>query len=478
MGQKDFSLILEECCHVVTHLPLLVGVSGGPDSLTLLDMLLEGGYSVIVAHLDHALRPDSAQEAQQVIHFTRERGLRTVFARKDVRQYAHLGRMTIEEAAREVRYQFLFEQARAFSAQAVAVAHTADDQVETILMHLIRGSGLSGLRGMPYYSEHHPWDEHIPLIRPLLDMWRSEILSYCQDHGLEPVFDRSNLDSTYFRNRLRNELLPQLETYNPNIKQVIMRMSRTLSGDFELLQEAVDQAWKRVGQVQAEDYIEFSLEKLRGLGSGLQRRVLRRAVEALQPGFRDLDFKTIERAVGFLNDPSRSLRMQWTGDLWLKIDRGKLLLGDLSSYTISAEEPQLLVDEGIILDIQDRQLFGKGWFIESQLVPIDVYEESRWDRDDPFQAALALEKVILPLSLRTRQPGDRLQPLGMQGHSMKLSDFLINKKLPQKLRGRWPLVISGAQIAWIPGYQPVHPFRVTEDTQFVIHLLVKRSDSE
>jgi len=478
MVQKELTQILEECCQVSTSLTLLVGVSGGPDSLTLLDMLLKGGYSVIVAHLDHALRPDSAQEAQRVVQFARERGLKTVFARKDVGQYAQLGRMTIEEAAREVRYQFLFEQARAFSAQAVAVAHTADDQVETILMHLIRGSGLSGLRGMPYRLDDHPWDAHMPLIRPLLDMWRSEILAYCQDHGLEPIFDNSNLDSTYFRNRLRNELLPQLETYNSSIKQVLLRMSHTITGDFEILQEAVEHAWESACQLQAADHLELSLEPLRNLGQGMQRRILRHAVEVLRPGIRDLDYDTIQRALSFLKNPTRSQRMQWMGDLWLKIDGRKFLIGDLNSFTLGAESPQLPVEREITLDIQDRQFFGNGWYIESQLEPIEAFEEDRQDMDDPFQAALALEKVTLPLSVRTRHPGDRLQPLGMQGHSMKLSDFFINKKLMQELRDLWPLVISGTQIAWIPGYQPMHPFRITNDTQFVIYLRVQRADSE
>jgi tRNA(Ile)-lysidine synthase len=478
MDWKEISLILDECCHLTTRLPLLVGVSGGPDSLTLLDLLLNSGYSVIVAHLDHALRPNSALEAEQVIHFARQRGLKTVFARKDVRQYASLGRMTIEEAAREVRYQFLFEQARAFSAQAVAVAHTADDQVETILMHLIRGSGLSGLRGMPFISKHHPWDDHIPLVRPLLRMWRSEVLIYCQEHGLDPVFDASNLDSTYFRNRLRNELLPQLETYNPNIKQVLLRMSQTVSGDFEILQDAVDSAWESVFQMQADDILEFSLEEMHRLGQGLQRRILRRAVEILQPGNRDLDFDTIERAVDFLESPSRSKRMQWMGNLWLKMEMGKLVVGNISGYVYSEEKPQLFFEQEITLDLQDRQSLGRGWYIESRLVPIEIYQEERWDVEDPFQAGLALEKVTLPLQVRSRQPGDRLRPLGMQGHSMKLSDFFINRKLPQELRDRWPLVVAGAQIAWIPGYQLMHPFRITNDTQFVIHLSMVQSHSE
>ena len=133
----------------------------------------------------------------------------------------------MEEAAREARYAFLFAAAEAQGAEIVLVAHTADDQAETVLMHLLRGAGLDGLRGMAAYASTHPWHQSIPLVRPMLKVWREEVESYCQANGLTPRDDSSNQDITFYRNRLRHELLPSLQSYNPEIKDALLRLSKT-----------------------------------------------------------------------------------------------------------------------------------------------------------------------------------------------------------------------------------------------------------
>jgi tRNA(Ile)-lysidine synthase len=194
---EQFVSALKEKCLLDPGLPVLVGVSGGPDSLCMLDMLHQLGYPVIVAHLDHSLRAESAQEAEQLRQLAQSIGLTFVLERNDVDSYATSHSLSIEEAAREARYQFLFEQARQHQAQAVAVGHTANDQVETVLMHLLRGSGLPGLRGMSYRSLPNPWSKNIPLVRPLLGVWREEILAHLEQNGLVPTLDASNLDTRF-----------------------------------------------------------------------------------------------------------------------------------------------------------------------------------------------------------------------------------------------------------------------------------------
>ena len=155
-----------------------------------------------------------------------ERGLSFVLGCTDVSALAEEQKLSIEEAARVARYRFLFEQARQLKAQAVAVAHNADDQVETVLMHLLRGAGLGGLKGMPYRAILPVWDEAIPLVRPLLGVWRSEIEVYCRQHSLEPIEDASNQDTTFFRNRLRHQLLPTLQEYNPQGQRTALAHSQ------------------------------------------------------------------------------------------------------------------------------------------------------------------------------------------------------------------------------------------------------------
>ncbi|HEY2979690.1 MAG TPA: tRNA lysidine(34) synthetase TilS, partial [Anaerolineales bacterium] len=211
--------ILQSACHLERGRLIVVGVSGGPDSLCLLHLLHQAGYPLLVAHFNHQIRPEAGDEAGAVEQFAARLGLRCVVGSADVSAHAQKNGLSIEEAARALRYGFLFEQARQAGAQAVAVGHTADDQVETVLMHFLRGAGLNGLQGMGYRTILRTFDSAIPIVRPLLGIWREEVLAYCTTYGLQPHFDRSNASPEYLRNRLRHTLIPVLESYNPKFRE-------------------------------------------------------------------------------------------------------------------------------------------------------------------------------------------------------------------------------------------------------------------
>ncbi|MBL8102073.1 MAG: tRNA lysidine(34) synthetase TilS, partial [Anaerolineales bacterium] len=183
--------ILKNECGLLKDRPVVVGVSGGPDSLCLMETLRKAGYPVIVAYFDHQLRPESAADARMVEKTANRLMLACYLDGADVRAHAEGKKLSIEEAARNLRYRFLFNLARRYNAQAVAVGHTADDQVETVLMHFLRGSGIAGLKGMSYRSIIPVFDPEIPVVRPLLDMWREETVVYCAVHGLRPHYDSS-----------------------------------------------------------------------------------------------------------------------------------------------------------------------------------------------------------------------------------------------------------------------------------------------
>ena len=206
MELQVFLKTVQEQCHLQPDQPVLVGVSGGPDSLCLLDLFSRLEFPLIVAHFDHALRPESARDAEYVRSLAAAYGKAFTTTRQDVALYAQTAHLSLEEAARQARYRFLFEQAQVYSAQAVAVAHTADDQVETVLMHLLRGSGLDGLKGMPFRTEFPGWQPQLPLVRPLLTTWRAEVEEYCRLRQLEPLYDPTNRETLYYRNRLRLDL--------------------------------------------------------------------------------------------------------------------------------------------------------------------------------------------------------------------------------------------------------------------------------
>ena len=303
---ENLSQTLAKDCELDTTGPIVVGVSGGPDSLCLLHCMHTLGYEVIVAHFDHGLRPESTTDAKKVEDFSSKYDLVFETESEDIAAYAKENGLSIEEAARERRYPFLYKIAEKHQAQAVAVGHNADDQAETVLMHLLRGAGLDGLSGMRMRSYNADWNEQIPLVRPLLQTWREEILAYCEEHELEPLIDSSNTDTVYFRNRLRHELLPDLETYNPQIKPQLWRMADTLAGDREVVEQHINTVWDKVLVEDSQDSLAFSRPAFLEKNLGVQRRLLRRALTQLRPGLRDLDLDSVTRAIKAIQTPPAS----------------------------------------------------------------------------------------------------------------------------------------------------------------------------
>ena len=292
--------ILQDQCGLRHEQSVIAGVSGGPDSLCLMALLRKAGYHTIVAHFNHKLRPDADADANVVEQTAARLNLASVIESGDVRAYADKEKLSIEEAARTMRYRFLMAQARRFNAQAVAVGHTADDQVETVLMHFIRGTGLAGLKGMNYRTIVHMFDPQIPIVRPLLDTWREETVVYSAANGFRPRHDPSNASLDFFRNRLRHLLIPTLESYNPRFREAIWRTSRSLGADYEILSNVLDEAWKACVVQETADFVAFDVSVLTKQPVGLQRNLVRRAMEHLHPEEPDVSYATLERASNFI----------------------------------------------------------------------------------------------------------------------------------------------------------------------------------
>jgi tRNA(Ile)-lysidine synthase len=319
---------------------VVVGLSGGPDSLCLLHVLggLREAYDleIHVAHLNHSMRGEASDaDADFVRRIAARWNLPATIEKRNVPQLADEHGLAFEEAARRVRYAFLAQVAEQVNAKKIAVGHNADDQAETVLMHVIRGSGLAGLRGMlprtpltdyrlltPLSSpapemtrmqqeagemnqiedraglQVDPNAVHVTpyIIRPLLEVTRDDIKRYCADHDLAPRFDRSNLDTTYFRNRLRHELLPELETYNPNIRERLRHMAAVAAADYDLLVTLRQEAWDTIVCEEREDAIVFDQTAWQALPVSLQRSTLRQATYRLRRSLRDVTFVHVENA--------------------------------------------------------------------------------------------------------------------------------------------------------------------------------------
>ncbi len=471
---ENIEVILKEECGLVKDRPIIVGVSGGPDSLCLMETLRQAGYSVIVAHFDHQLRLESSQDALMVEKTASRLMLGCHIGGADVRAYADQKKLSIEEAARNLRYQFMFKLARERNAQAVAVGHTADDQVETILMHFLRGSALNGLKGMSYRSVIKTFDPEIPVVRPLLNMWREETVVFCAANGLRPHYDSSNDSIDFQRNRIRHLLIPNLESYNPKLREAVLRMSQSLKGDYSLVMELLETAWQKTVINVDEESVVFDSSLLAKCSLGLQRNLVKHAMQTLSPSV-DVSYSTLERAAIMINNPARFSRVNLKGGLRMFREANSIYVCTLDAKLPFNLWPQLTDASFVPILVPSQVDLAGGWRFNCERWGMPVLAREQAERnDDPFQVWLDVQNLSKPLNLRVRHPGDQFSPFGLDGHSQKLSDFLVNVKMPQRARENWPLLCAGDEIIWVPGYRPAHAYRLTESTKSVLYFSILR----
>ncbi len=466
---------------------VVVGVSGGPDSLCLLHVLRqlspEFSLSLHVAHLNHQIRgEDSDADAAFVARLAADWGLPVTIESADVPALGRAHKLALEEAARRARYAFLARVARQVGARTIAVAHNADDQTETVLMHWLRGSGLAGLRGMlpvtPLTSNLRSQISNLKsltLIRPLLDIPRADIEAYCARHDLHARYDRSNLDTTYFRNRLRHELIPYLETYNVNIREVVRRSATVVAADYDLLRAQLEAAWKRVVRAESDQAVTFDLADWRELPPALQRSSLREAIHRLRRALRNINFIHVENAVEILADGE-------TGDQ-ATLPQGLMLTIGYDTFTVAGQDyhalpdlPLLFSGEPLPIAIPGRTpLPGTTWVLQAGIFFRSAATEAALAKVRGWQTYLDVAAVGSSPALRVRRPGDRFCPLGMGGRSKQVNEFMINEKIPAAWRDRIPLLVNGdGQIVWVCGWRPDERARVTHATQQVVWLHFER----
>jgi tRNA(Ile)-lysidine synthetase-like protein len=460
---------------------VVLGISGGPDSLCLLHILRqladEFRVALHVGHLHHGLRDQEADEdARFVAETSRAWGVPCTIEQADVPALARARGLAIEEAARQARYAFLAALARRLGGQTVAVAHHADDQVETVLMHFLRGSGLAGLRGMrplAWLDEMRLGealdlqDDRLRLVRPLLEVSRAEIEAYCAAQGLQPRFDRSNLDRTYFRNRLRHELIPLLETYQPNLRQIVVRTAEVLAADYELLREQLARAWPQVVCSESAQSIELDLAAFRALPLGLQRSILREGIHRLRRSLRNINWVHVEHALEVLRRGQVGAKATLPQGLLLTISYTKAILAHAQRPPSPGPGPHVTQELPIPVP-GEVSLPGGRWLLRTRLIPPAALPPDWRHNPDRLRAFLDADKIAAPLCLRPRREGDWLRPLGLGGRRQKLRDFLINRKIPQAERATLPLLVCGQEIVWVVGWDVDEHYAIGEATERVL----------
>jgi tRNA(Ile)-lysidine synthase len=456
---------------------IVVGVSGGPDSLCLLHILrqltLALDADLHVAHLNHGLRGmDADADADFVQNLAARWRLPCTAAKADVATMAQQPGLSLEEAARNARYNFLALLACDLESRCIAVGHNADDQTETVLMHWLRGGGLAGLRGMMPVSNLN----QLRLIRPLLHVPRAQILHYCQEQGLQPRFDRSNEDTTFYRNRLRHQLLPLLEDYNPQIRRILRHTATVVADDHQLLRSLLLDVWPTVVREETGSRIVFDLPAYRQQPPSLQRSLLREAISRLRHGLRDVSFVQIERALWTLRESHAGTRVTLVTGLEAVLGYNRFAIGDEGLALPPREAPQLAVPHRSLPLSGALRLQDSPWEIQTRQLEVADLPPSWNTNPDPWQAWLDAD-VLGPVPfLRVRQAGDRFQPLGMKGHHKLLGEFFTNNKVPAAVRDRWPLLsTSDSHIAWVCGLRVDERARVTSATRQAIHIRFVRT---
>lgn len=464
---------LKEKCGIKVKDEIVLGFSGGADSICLLDILHKLGFEVVVAYFNHQLRPSVDKEVRFVKKIAEKYKYNFQLGTEDINNLAKKTNRGIEETARSFRYQFLMKIAQETKSSSVAVAHHADDQVETILMNLIRGSGLNGLIGMDYVS-YSEYSKSIPVIRPLLNVWKNEIVSYCEDNGLTFSIDETNIDEVFTRNSIRGSLIPFLEKYNPKIKQGLIRMSGILHDDHTFIMQYSEKIIKNVIHLQKTNFVEINIQILKKHPISVQRYIVNRLLQDHFNIGSKKSFNLIENIRKVLTGEIASHYSRLLNDLQVIVekDRGYLLtnLGDLES-----EWGLKLENEMAEVAISGCTPINQNWCLKSTILPIDEVRYIYKNNKNKFAAYLDAKLIERKITMRKWHAGDLYAPLGLSGHSMKLSDFWINKSFPKRFRADWPLIISNAQLIWIPGFQPAFNARITESTKHVFKLNVEEN---
>ncbi|MGC8873657.1 MAG: tRNA lysidine(34) synthetase TilS [Chloroflexia bacterium] len=481
MGQHDGKTIESQVLSAIAEQRLwapgdrvVVAVSGGADSLCLLHLLHTQGSRhgglLHVAHFDHRLRPESGAEAAYVSAVAQRWGLPFTLGSEDVPARIARERLSPEDAARRARYRFLLRLAANLGASAVALGHTREDQVETILMHLLRGTGLSGLRGMRMAAPPAPWmvegldlPRPIRLVRPLLEVSRAETQRYCREHGLAPIQDAWNEEERFLRVRLRRQVLPLLRSLNPRLDEALLRLARLAAWLETDLEQLLDARWPELAS-ETGRVIRLSLGAYRALPWTLRLEAVRRAAERIRGHLEDIGWDAIV-AAAHLDEAAVGSQVSLVEGLVARREYEALAVGEASAL-----EAGVWPDLGphpVPLAIPGRTLLPEGHSLTASFHSPE--ERPAWERVEPHEAWLDADACGSRLWLRHPRPGDRFRPLGLGG-TKKLHDWAVDEKVPRTERRRIPLVVSPRGIVWIVGYRIDERFAIRPTTRRLLHL--------
>jgi len=453
---------------------VLIGVSGGPDSVTLLNVLLSlkkrYNLSFFIAHLDHMLRgEESDEDANFVKNLAQELGLPCEVKSCNLTEITREEHLTLEEAARKYRYKFYLETAKKFKVNKIALGHNADDQVETVLMRFLRGTGLEGLMGIPPVRGK--------IIRPLIECSREEIEEYCKENKIDYRVDSSNKEIVYFRNKIRLELLPLLSKgYNKNIKDIMLRLRSIVSEVSAYLNQETELLFKEVARRENPETVIINLKKFTSLPLALKRRIIRKSIEVVKGNLYSISFRHNNEILKLTEYQLGEKEIYLPDNLMVKKIYNKIIIYKKGISKDQTERMPIPWEYNVSIPGK-TEIKSLGMEVEVKILDSKDIKSSlhftRKKSKGEFLEFIDYNEVEFPLKLRSRRSGDKFYPLKMKGLK-KVKDFFIDNKILKSHRDLIPILVdSEDKILWIVGMRLDDRVKISSDTKKVLCIKIK-----
>ncbi|UDN58623.1 tRNA lysidine(34) synthetase TilS [Clostridioides sp. ES-S-0010-02] len=436
---------------------IVLGLSGGPDSVCLLHVLnrLKKDFNIEIyaAHLNHQIRGIEAQkDALYVSKLCEDMGIVFFVKSINVPKYCENEGLSLEEGARKLRYEMFYEIKDKIKANKIAIGHNLNDQAETVMMRIMRGTGLKGLKGIDYIRDNC-------IIRPILDVERIDIEEYCKAHNLNPRIDKTNLENIYTRNKIRLDLLPYMkDNFNSNVIESIVRMSNSLKSDNDYIEKEAEAKFREVSNIKEKSFVEINLEDFICLHDAIKVRVLRNSIKHILGDTNFVDQKHIEDIMSLESDSKVNKMITLPRNIFVYRKKDSIILTNEEIVSEEIEFYYNIPSNGFIKIKELKQI------IETQVMSIDRYKSMKLDNSSK---GFDFNKVKGGIVIRSRRQGDKIK-LAMG--SKKVKDLFIDLKIPREERCKIPIITDSEGIICVGDYKISENYKIDESTKEVLKI--------
>lgn len=432
---------------------ILIGLSGGVDSMAMLHLLLEYksqlDFNIFIAHVNHGVREEAKLDQEFTKEYAEKLNLPFYTINVDMDGYAKEKKITSEEAGRILRYGFFKEILKEIGGGKIAVAHNLNDQAETILMRIMRGTGTDGLRGIEYTNRE--------IIRPILDLSREELEDYIEKENIPIVQDHTNFMPIYTRNKIRLELIPYIEeNFNPQLIESLTRLKDIAVRDISFLEKFTLNRFKKIVKSEDENKIILNRIDFNKEDKAIKLRLIRLAVENLLGDLQGINYINYLDLIDMIENSNTGSQMKIRDDYHLRLSYDEIIIEKFSKSLQKTYE----------IDFIDDIINLGNIVYEKEIISLDEYYNRKKEKNTRY---FDLDKIKGDLKIRNRRPGDRFIPFGMTG-SKKIKDYFIDEKIDKEKRDEIDLITDGEKIIWIVGYRTSNTTAIDDDTKRVLKI--------